>query len=187
MAPEYRSRPRAIPRWNTPRLKRTVLSAFLAFHLLAITCWAIPIDSPLLAAFRSAVRPYFLWSGLFQTWNAFAPAPKALNSYVEAIVIYKDGRVLTWKFPRMEQLPLAERYYRERYRKFVENLKEDSSVALWPDAARYIARLNNDPPHPPEIIMLIRHWTDIVPNATSAPQPHVQIFYEYKVKPQDLN
>jgi hypothetical protein len=171
--------------WNP--LKRTAISAFLAFHLVAITCWAIPLDTPLIVAFRNAVSPYFLWSGLFQAWNAFAPAPKALNSYLEGIVIYHDGRVLTWKFPRMEQLPLAQRYYRERYRKFVENLKEDSNVALWPDAARYIARLNNDAFNPPEIVMLIRHWTDIVPPpAPPADRPHVQIFYEYKVKPQDL-
>jgi hypothetical protein len=171
------------------RAKRVAVNAFLVFHLLAITCWAIPLDSPLLAAFRTAVRPYFLWSGLFQSWNAFAPAPKALNSYVEAVVIYKDGRILNWKFPRMEHLSLAERYYKERYRKFVENLKEDSNVALWPDAARYVARLNNDPSNPPEIIMLIRHWSDIVPPGSGPPasQPqHVQIFYEYKVKPQDL-
>jgi hypothetical protein len=176
----------ALP-WSLPRLKRIGISAFLAFHLVAIICWAIPLDTPLTVAFRNAVRPYFLWSGLFQAWNAFAPAPKALNSYLEAIVIYHDGRVLTWKFPRMEQLPLTQRYYRERYRKFIEYLKEDSSVALWPDAARYIARLNNDASNPPEIVMLIRHWTDIVPGSNaSAERPHVQIFYEYKVKPEDL-
>ena len=174
---------------NFSRLKRGVISAFLAFHLVAITCWAVPLDTPLLLAIRNAVRPYFLWSGLFQAWNAFAPAPKAINSWVEAIVIYQDGRVATWKFPRMDQLSLSERYYRERYRKFIENLKEDSSVALWPDASRYIARLNNHAPsNPPEIVMLIRHWTDISPgaSASSTQASHVQIFYEYKVQPQDL-
>jgi hypothetical protein len=130
-----------------------------------------------------------LWSGLFQTWNAFAPAPKAINSYVEAIVIYKDGAVRTWKFPRMEQLGLWERYHEERYRKFVENLKEDSSAPLWPDAARHIARLNNVPSNPPQIVMLIRHWSDIVPRPDGSYRPeagHVQIFYEYNVTPQDL-
>lgn len=171
------------------RLKRLAINVFLVFHILAITCWAVPLDTPLLNACRQAIRPYFLWSGLFQSWNAFAPAPKALNSYVEAVVIYHDGRVRTWKFPRMEQLPLTERYYKERYRKYVENLKEDSSVALWPDAARYVARLNNNPADPPEIVMLIRHWSDIVPHndgSSHAESPHVQIFYEYKVKPEDL-
>jgi hypothetical protein len=186
MPPEMQAS--ATRRWDLPRIKRIAISAFVAFHLVAITCWAIPLDTPLTLAIRNAVRPYFLWSGLFQAWNAFAPAPKALNSYVDAIVIYKDGRTLTWKFPRMEQLSLFERYYRERYRKFVENLKEDSSVALWPDAARHIARLNNNKPSdPPEIVMLIRHWTDMAPGAgLSSQSPHVQIFYEYKVQPQDL-
>jgi len=143
----------------------------------------------LIAVCRRAIRPYFLWSGLFQAWNAFAPAPKALNSYVEAVVIYKDGGVRNWKFPRMEQLPLWQRYYRERYRKFVEYLKEDTSAAWWPDVARYVARLNNDASNPPEIVMLIRHWTNIVPpgKTPAPPEPqHVQIFYEYNVKPQDL-
>ncbi len=172
-----------------PTAKRVAINVFLIFHLLAITCWAIPLDSPLIAACRNVIRPYFLWSGLFQSWNAFAPAPKAINSYIEAVVIYKDGRILNWKFPRMEQMPLVQRYSKERYRKFIENLKEDSNLALWPDAARYVARRNNDPSNPPEIVMLIRHWSDIVPpgHGSSAPQsPHLQIFYEYKVKPQDL-
>jgi hypothetical protein len=170
-------------------MKRVAISAFLLFHLLAITCWCLPIDSPLLGACRSAIRPYFLWAGLFQSWNAFAPAPKAVNSYVEAVVIYQDGSIRNWKFPRMEQLSLTERYYRERYRKFVENLKEDSSAPLWPDAARYVARLNNNASTPPQIVMLIRHWSDIVPgNSPSASSDawHVQIFYEYDVKPPDL-
>ncbi|MBV9760798.1 MAG: hypothetical protein JO340_09560 [Acidobacteriaceae bacterium] len=173
------------------KLQRAAINAFLIFHLLAITCWAIPLDSPLIAACRKAIRPYFIWSGLFQSWNAFAPAPKALNSFVEAVVIYKDGHILNWKFPRTERMSLSQRYVKERYRKFIENLKEDSNVALWPDAARHVARLNNDPSNPPQIVMLIRHWTDIVPPSAAnspAPQPqHVQIFYEYKVKPADLN
>lgn len=178
------SRPEALR-----KLQRSAINAFLLFHLLAIACWAIPLDSPLIGACRKAIRPYFLWSGLFQSWNAFAPAPKALNSFVEAVIIYKDGRVLNWKFPRMEHMSRSQRYVKERYRKYIENLKEDSSVALWPDAARYVARLNNDPANPPQIVMLIRHWSDIVPPANDSPKPqpqHVQIFYEYKVQPADL-
>ena len=89
----------------------------------------------------------------------------------------------------MEQLSLTERYYRERYRKFVENLKEDTNVALWPDAARHIAWLNNDPSNYPEFVILIRHWSEISHHdkAGDRPEPwHAQIFYEYNVKPRDL-
>ena len=171
-------------------MKRAVISAFLLFHIIAITCWSIPLDSPLRTAFVSFIRPYFVWSGLFQSWDMFAPLPTSANAYIQAFVIYKDGTIRNWKFPRMEQLGLAERYYRERYRKYEENLKQDANAPLWPDAARHIARLNNNRSNPPEIITLVRYWSDIVPPGDSsshaAEPPHAQIFYRYNVKPEDL-
>jgi hypothetical protein len=179
----------AINKNRLTRLKYIAINAFLLFHIVAITCWAMPLDSPLLAAFKNVIRPYMLWSGLFQSWDTFAPQPKSVNSYIEAVVITHDGRTRPWKFPRMEQLSLTARYGKERYRKYVEGLKEDANLALWPDAARHIARLNNDLSSPPEIVILIRHWSDIVPynDAAFHPEPwHTQIFYEYSVKPEDL-
>ncbi|MBV9405129.1 MAG: hypothetical protein JO211_07275 [Acidobacteriaceae bacterium] len=170
-------------------IRRIAISAFLLFHILAITCWSVPLSTPLIAAMRNVIRPYLVWSGLFQSWDTFAPSPKSINSYVDAIVIYKDGRTETWKFPRMEQLSLTERYSEERYRKFVENLKEDTNAGLWPDVARHIARAHNDASNPPQTVMLIRHWSDIVPRTDAAHESerwHIQIFYEYNVKPEDL-
>lgn len=89
----------------------------------------------------------------------------------------------------MEQLSLTARTYKERYRKFVENLQVDSYKALWPDVARYIARANNNPADPPEIVMLIRYWSDIVPpgDAKYRSQPErARIFFQYNVEPGDL-
>jgi len=87
----------------------------------------------------------------------------------------------------MEQLSFSERYVKERYRKFVENLEQDRNVALWPDAARRIARLNHkDISNPPEFVILIRHWSDIVPRSYHAEPWHAVIFYEYSVKSKDL-
>jgi hypothetical protein len=109
--------------------------------------------------------------------------------YVEAVVIFEDGRTRTFKFPRMEQLSLAQRYYKERYRKFAENLVQDSDSALWPDVARYIARLNKNNSNPPEIVMLIRYWSEIVPQADGSYHPgpeRARIFFRYDVKPEDL-
>lgn len=173
---------------NPLKLRQLAISAFLLFHICAITFWCIPIGSPLIAAVRNVVRPYLLWAGLFQSWDMFAPGPKSTNTYIEAIIVYKDGHTKNWKFPRMEQLSFSERYRKERYRKFVENLKEEN-VVLWPDAARHIAWLNNDPANPPEFVILIRHWSDMAPHldAPYHPEPwHMQILYEYKVKPADL-
>jgi len=169
--------------------RRTAISVLLLFHILAIVCWCVPLDSPLLAACRGVIRPYMAWSGLFQAWDTFAPNPKSINAYVVATVITRDGAIHTWDFPRMEQLSLTERYYKERYRKFAENLQDDRNAALWIDVARHLVRLHANLPHPPEIVMLIRHWSAIPPPANGhyrSEPPRAQIFFEYKVKPEDL-
>ena len=170
--------------------KRVAINTFLSFHILAIACWCLPVTTPLTMAFRDLLRPYFVWSGLFQSWDMFSPSPKSINSYVEAIVLYKDGNTRIWAFPRMERLSLTSRYFKERYRKFVENFKEDKFALLWPDAARFIARLNNNGPNPVKMVLLVRHWSNIVPrmDGTKTPEPwDAHVFYGYMVRPEDLD
>lgn len=89
----------------------------------------------------------------------------------------------------MEQLSLTERYYKERYRKFAENLQDDRNAALWPDAARFVARLNNTGPSPVRMVFLVRYWSNIVPRPDDsyAPAPwDAHLFYGYTVLPEDL-
>lgn len=174
---------------HSQRAKHTAINFFLAFHLLAITCWCVPIDSPLIPLFRNLVRPYFLWAGLFQSWDMFAPVPKGANTYIEATLVYKDGSRKTWTFPRMEQLSLTERYFKERYRKFAEYLQRDDTDDLLPDAARYIARSNSSPGNPVKTVILIQKLSFIVPRPDGAyvPEPWEQhILLAYGVQPQDL-
>jgi hypothetical protein len=171
------------------RVKRVAINHFLIFHILAITCWCVPITTPLTTLCRDFVRPYFLWSGLFQSWDMFSPSPKSVNSYIEAIVLYKDGNTRMWAFPRMERLSLTERYSKERYRKFVENLNEEKNSPLWPDAARFIARLNNTGSVPVKMVFLVRYWSDIalrLGGAYPPERPDVHVFYGYAPKPGDL-
>jgi|HubBroStandDraft_1064217.scaffolds.fasta_scaffold263865_1 hypothetical protein len=171
------------------RAKRIAINLFLGFHILAIACWCVPLDLPLLPWSRQLVRPYFLWTGLFQSWNTFAPTPWPTNSYVEAIIVYKDGSTQTWSFPRMEQLSLTESLFKERYRKFSENLQNDENDALWPDVARRIARLNSSPSKPAKTIILVQNWSFIVPRADGSYRPgpwNQHVLYGYGVKPGDL-
>lgn len=120
----------------------------------------------------------------------FAPSPRNINSYIEAIVIFNDGRTQTWKFPRLEQLSFAQRQFKERYRKFAENVQNDANSVLWPDVARRIALLHNNPSDPPTIVLLVRYWSEIKPSDASgtyhAEPWHAHIFFEYNVKPKDL-
>jgi hypothetical protein len=169
--------------------RRTAINAFLVFHIVSVACWCIPLTNPLVTTCRNLVRPYFLWSGLFQSWDMFSPSPKTINSYVEAIILYKDGNTRIWAFPRMDRISLTQRYFKERYRKFAENLKEDGNSALWQDAARFIARLNNSGQSPEKMVLLIRHWSDIVPqnDGSYTPAPwNAHVFYGYTVDPEDL-
>ena len=178
--------------WNRVRLqtaKRVAINLFLGFHILFIACWCLPLYAPMFTLCRNLVRPYFLWSGLFQSWDTFAPTPWSANSYVEAIVIYQDGSRKIWPFPRMEQLTLHDRYFKERYRKFEENLQNDKNDALWPDVARYIARANGTAANPAKTVILVQELSVLTPGAQGSyrPEPWDQhVLYGYGVKPKDL-
>ena len=170
--------------------RRTIISAFLLFHLVAITFWCLPLNTALIQAFRGAVRPYMAWSGLFQAWDMFAPEPLQMNLYLDAIVKFRDGTTRTWSFPRMEKLPIAERYFKERYRKFAEVVRLDQYSMLWPDCARYIARLNYNPANPPVEVSLVRNWSPIPPETSDGsyspgPWSHY-VFFRFAVQPGDL-
>lgn len=178
--------------WGRVRLqraKRVVINLFLGFHILSIACWCLPLDTPLITLCRNLVRPYFVWAGLFQSWDTFAPTPWSANSYVEAIIVYRDGSRKTWSFPRMEQLSVRDRYFKERYRKFAENLQNDKDDALWPDVARYIARANSTAATPAKTIILVQESSIITPGTQGSyrPEPWEQhVLYGYGVKPEDL-
>jgi len=119
----------------------------------------------------------------------FSPSPISKNSYLEAIIIYKDGSTALWPFPRMEMLSLTERYSKERYRKFEENLRKDELSALWSDSARHIARLSSNHPSPPRTVLLVARWSDIIPRDDDSYDRgpwDMHVFYSYDVKPEDL-
>lgn len=173
-------------------LRRAAISAFIAFHLLAISAWLFPFQSPMVEGFKNVIRPYMFWTGLFQKWDMFAPDPSKINNYVGAVVTFRDGSSHLWLFPRMETLGYTAKYFKERYRKYAnDNLRLDENAALWPDAARYIARVNNSrPSDPPATISLVRYWSFVPPpdpNGIEQNGPWQQYtFYRYQVTPGDL-
>ena len=131
-----------------------------------------------------------LWTGLFQAWDTFAPLPKSQNDYVQGVVITRDGQNHIWNFPRMEQLSFFQRYSKERYRKFAESLPAEKNAAAWPDVARHLAQGYKNPLNPAEIVLLIRYWSPIVPEAYRSyglDRQRAKIFFEYNVTPKDLN
>lgn len=155
-----------------------MISAFILFNLIAIVGWAWPFRVPVVRDVKDLTRPYLLWTGLFQSWDYFAPNPKSTNSYVEAIVITRDRHQLVWTFPAMERLGYFERYREERYRKFTEILPAPNNAGLWPGVARHIAEMFANPADPPQVVLLINVSAPIAPGGNHPLTP--KVFYEYE-------
>jgi hypothetical protein len=170
---------------------RLAITAFLIWNLFAIVTWCVPLESPLIARARAFVRPYLVDIGLFQKWDMFAPDPSKINNYVGALIVYHDGTGALWTFPRMEKLGYIDKYLNERYRKYANDcLFLDANAGLWPDAARYIARLNNRPENPVESVALVRYWWIVPPPGPNGEVPELPwnhyMFFKYDVQPGDL-
>ena len=183
------------------QVKRAAISGLLLGAMAVMICQAIPPDfypvaalhgKALWTSLRTRTSPYASALGLRQDWMMFAPNPMRVNTYIDAEITYRNGRKRIWTFPQMQQLGYVERYSKERYRKFAnENLWIKDDAFIWPDAARYIARLNRDPANPPQTVKLV-HYRCFIP---SAPRPGDQaeqerwerdVFYTYTVTPGDL-
>ena len=171
------------------KAKRWAINFFIGFHLVAITCWCLPFDTPPLPLCRSIVRPYFLWAGLFQSWDMFAPNPKRANTYIQAELRYQDGSRKAWTFPRVEEMSLTDKFFKERHRKYADSLQRDELDELWPDAARYIARLNSTPGNPVKSVILIQRYSFMVrrPDGAYVSEPwQSHVLLGYGVRPEDL-
>jgi hypothetical protein len=119
----------------------------------------------------------------------FAPVPTGANTYIEATLVYRDGSRKTWTYPRMEHMSLTERLFKERYRKFADNLQRDDLDDLVLDAARHIARLNSSPGNTVKTVILTLKLSFIVPRTDGSyvPEPwQSHILLGYGVQPEDL-
>lgn len=164
------------------------ISIFILFNMIAILSWAIPLNVAPLPQIKEIVRPYLLWTGLFQTWDFFAPNPRPVNSYIQAVAVSQNHHMRVFNFPRMEQLSYAKRYREERYRKFAEVLADPQYGAMWPDVARHVARLLDNSTDHPQMVILMKFQAPIKYGVTPAqePVPKPEFFYEYYVSSEDL-
>lgn len=152
-----------------PRDVKIWVKLFVAFHVIAITVWSLPIsakgilsgaiqprgsDVILLANDRYMrtspipsiipekfwpIRVYAFYTGTWQYWDMFAPNPATTDIWCHAEVEREDGTVERFDYPRMASLPIPEKYVKERYRKFYERVNQDQYQFLWPIFSQRIA------------------------------------------------
>lgn len=173
------------------------VKAFVVFHILAITIFAIPnppagyqngtmklgIDSNapggVIGSFsrllvdglsvwklnygRQSILGYYpLSTGFWQYWDMFAPNPVDYDLYATADVVYKDGSSITYKYPRMYELDLLNKYVAERYRKFFERV--NVMQPLWAPFAKRIALVSTKSLNNPVVgVTLWRHQLNLPP------------------------
>ena len=141
------------------------------------------------------LEPYVIWTGLWHSWDMFAPDPLSLNFNVFAEVGFRDGSLKVWELPRMEKFGLWEKFQKERHRKWRERVRLDAYQVIWADTCRWIARQHNNPSNPPVSVSLTRQWSPIpkpIPGQDYQPIPdgyaltNQYLFYYHEVEPRDL-
>ena len=159
------------PGSRLPRVRRVLIHAFVAFHVMAVIFWSLS-NSPLRTPLEKRVHPkfgrYMYPLGLWQSWIMFAPNPAMHNAYVEAEVTFRDGSRTTWTFPRMEKLGYFQRLRKERYRKWANErvvyMFSRPDPVLAEAAAKYVVRqVGAGSDNPPEKVELVRYRAFIPP------------------------
>ncbi len=175
-----------------------IVKIFVAFHLLAITVWAIPnppdrIRDGTVAARGSdhilvwnfnvlkqnaLLRGYLLSTGTWQYWDMFAPDPSQVDYYGTATVKYLDGSEKEFKYARMFEMDFWTKYLNERRRKHFERVHLEVNNAGWPRFAQRIAALMaEDPKNPPTEVVLHRHFQQL--QRPGGPEPKGYNRYSY--------
>ncbi|MCW5936940.1 MAG: hypothetical protein KIT11_06510 [Fimbriimonadaceae bacterium] len=163
-----------------------LVKLFVAFHAFMVLSWSLPRPAPavmngalpptaanlathapdfLLAAnlrlrSEAPTRYYMLSSGLWQYWDMFSPNPANVDFWYDSVVTYRDGTTRVVPYPRIHDLPIWEKYFKERFRKFIERVNNDGTDA-WkrPQFAQRMALLAyTDAKNPPVRVELRRHF-----------------------------
>jgi hypothetical protein len=192
------------------------IKAIVLFHVFAITFWSIPDpperlkiwadqpDSPLLktanAPFgtdwilvknrqylkRSFLASYLTCTGFWQYWDMFAPNPASTDLWVDAEIDYSDGSTGIYKYPRVHDLSIPEKYLKERYRKFLERAQTEENQWMWPSFAQRIAlEAYEKEGKMPVTVRLRRHWRKIQPPGKKTPEDYNLFVYYTHIVNQD--
>lgn len=185
------------------------MKLFVLFHMFMILSWTVPDPPPgiqngsIPATPRNVVtyfsdylllgnqelkklptRYYMLSTGIWQYWNMFAPNPANTDFWWDAIVTYQSGKVAVMPYPRMKDLGVVEKYFKERYRKYLERMNTDATDT-WkrPTFAQRMALLAyKDPSDPPVRIQLRRHYKIMLGMDKPVPDHYTEyILFDYVV------
>jgi hypothetical protein len=152
------------------RVRIPLILAFLLWHFGGVLLWLSP-ECSLKQKLITPFVGYLNFFGMWQGWSVFEK-PRTYNEYLTAEVTYRDGSKKTWEFPRMEKMNVVEKMFKEGYRRWANDCVSDTNMSyLWPDATRYIARINSSVGNPVVSVSIVRHWIWIESPETGLDKP----------------
>jgi hypothetical protein len=136
----------------------------------------------------SPVKLYLLTTGFWQYWDMFSPNPASIDVYADEMVYYRDGTKRLFRYPRIHDLPIPQKFMKERWRKFFERAGNAQYRYLWPVFAQYIALMSfDDPRNPPVKIELHEHSMTVQPPGVFDDQRYKdELYYTYQVDQSQL-
>ena len=146
------------------RTRRHLLSAAAILYMVGSTIWSLPAEIPGRAWVNTLFRSAIVRGGMMQGWNLFSPNPRAEDRYVEFAAVLRNGRRVAWAVSRMSDLSVAERYRRDRWRKFFNDPAYSSSLdatildAMCRWAAREIAAREGVLPEDVVVVVMFRYF-----------------------------
>lgn len=124
-------------RWTARRL---AISAFVLFHLSALSIWTMPACA-IKDRFAAPFRYYVLPLGIWQWWAIFAPDPLRENRVLEAEVIDAKRLIHIYEFTKIGDLSWSQKLPRYRNPKFTDNMMTGGEYArLREFTARHVVR-----------------------------------------------
>jgi hypothetical protein len=167
-----------------------VISIFITSYLCLNIMWLCPSSLRKSSLFRP-VRILCNYFGLGGSFSFFAPKPMHDNTSLIVAVYANKAGYTVWRYPQMYNLPLWERMFRERYRKYLhEHLARHRRYHLFlPDLARYAARSCNHSGYQATIVQIKKCRSSIyLPGEVvhGSNQIYEKTFFLYRVQPGDL-
>ena len=146
------------------KIRKPIISLFLLFHFYVFLL-CVGRYNELARTMREPFVNYILFTGLAQNYGVFAPSPRRTNIHFLAVVTYEHGERKLVALPRMERLSLTQKFFKERYRKFLnDNVAAEKYAFLYRDVAARVAHDNDlfKDNHPVRVA-LVRMQSDIPP------------------------
>lgn len=149
--------------WCRRNCKLLLVNAFILTYVWVLFWWLVyptPLRTAMLKPFASAV----VFSGLWQGWGVFSPNVRKRSIILFARVTYTNGTSDIWLYPRLDHMDVTKRAVLERYRKFAcDHINWEENSYLWPDFAKFVARLHSDDTRRVRSVDLYRMWKDLLP------------------------